>query len=62
VQATDKLADLRSLDDPAFIAERARVRAELEHVPLGALERADLELLYGRVMDELDRRLMAGSR
>jgi hypothetical protein len=48
--------DFRALDDPAFLAQRARVRSELEHAPENALERPALERLYQAMTEELDLR------
>ena len=36
------------LDDPAFLAERARLRSRLEHVPENAVGRPGLERLSRR--------------
>jgi hypothetical protein len=44
------------LDDPAFLAERARVRSRLEHVPENALGRPGLERLYEAMTEEFCRR------
>lgn len=51
----DKAGDFTQLDDPAFLAERARVRAELERQG-DAVNRAELERLYEAMTTEfLDR-------
>lgn len=47
--------DFTQLDDPAFIAERARVRTELEQQG-DAVNRAELERLYEAMNREFDRR------
>ena len=44
------------LDDPAFLAERARLRSRLEHVPENALGRRRLERLYEAMTEEFCRR------
>jgi hypothetical protein len=44
------------LDDPAFLAERARLRSRLEHVPTNAVGRPVLERLYEAMTDEFCRR------
>jgi hypothetical protein len=44
------------LDDPAFLAERARLRGRLEHVPENALGRRRLERLYEAMTEEFCRR------
>jgi hypothetical protein len=49
-------ADFRQLDDPAFLAERARLRGLLEHVPTNAVDRTRLERLYEAMNQEFDRR------
>jgi hypothetical protein len=48
--------DFRALDDPAFLAERAHLRTELEHAPANAVERPELERLYQAMTDEFDHR------
>jgi len=45
--------DLSQLDDPAFLAERRRVREELEHQPEASIE---LTAQYERLNDEFLRR------
>ena len=52
----DEPTDFRKLDDPAFLAEWARIRTELEHVPEKAVERAELERVYEAMTVEFDRR------
>ena len=44
------------LDDPAFLAERARLRSRLEHVPENAVGRLRLERLYEAMTEEFCRR------
>jgi hypothetical protein len=44
------------LDDPAFLAERARLRSRLEHVPENAIGRPGLERLYEAMTEEFCRR------
>jgi hypothetical protein len=44
------------LDDPAFLAERARLRGRLEHVPENAIGRRRLERLYDAMTEEFCRR------
>ena len=48
--------DFRALDDPAFLDERAHVRAALEHTPANAVERPQLQRLFEAMTDEFDRR------
>jgi hypothetical protein len=48
--------DFRELDDPAFLAERARLRGLLQHVSANAVDRARLERLYEAMNQEFDRR------
>jgi hypothetical protein len=48
--------DFRQLDDPAFLAERARLRGLLEYVPTDALDRTELERMYEATNREFDRR------
>lgn len=55
----DAPADFTKLDDPAFLAERARLRARLEHVPDNAVSREGLERLYEAMNREFDRRATA---
>jgi hypothetical protein len=55
----DEPADFTQLDDPAFLAERARLRDRLEHVPGNAVDRAGLERLYEAMNCEFDRRASA---
>jgi hypothetical protein len=44
------------LDDPAFLAERARLRSRLEHVPENSVGRPGLERLYEAMTEEFCRR------
>ena len=50
------MQDLTRLSDPDFIAERARVRTELAHMPDGTADHAALEDRYHALLAELDRR------
>jgi hypothetical protein len=52
----EAMQDLTQLSDPEFIAERARVRTELEHAPEGTADRAALGDRYVALLAELDRR------
>jgi hypothetical protein len=47
--------DFSRLDDPAFLAERKRVREELEHTPERAVS-AELTARYEKLNDEFLRR------
>jgi hypothetical protein len=49
-------ADFRQLDDPAFLAERARPRGLLEHAPANAVDRTRLERVYEAMNEEFDHR------
>jgi hypothetical protein len=49
-------SDFRQLDDPDFLARRARLRTRLQHTPDNAVGRDQLERLYEQMTDELDRR------
>jgi hypothetical protein len=44
------------LDDPGFLAERARVRGLLEHQPENSIGRAQLERVYAAMTEEFCRR------
>jgi hypothetical protein len=59
MHADDEPADFTRLDDPAFLAERARVRGQLEQVPDNAAGRAALKRLYEAMDLEFDRRASA---
>ena len=48
--------NFNELDDPAFLAERARVRGLLEHQPESSADRADLEHVYAAMTEEFCRR------
>jgi hypothetical protein len=48
--------DFRQLDDPDFLAERRRVREQLERVPENAPGRARLAARYNAMSAEFDRR------
>jgi hypothetical protein len=52
-------SDFRQLDDPDFLASRARLRNRLEHTPANAIGRDRLERLYEDMTYELDRRARA---
>jgi hypothetical protein len=51
----EESADLTAMDDPDFLAERSRVRDELEHTPEHTV-RAELTARYQRLNDEFIRR------
>lgn len=48
--------DYRKLDDPEFLAERARVRELLESTPEESADRDDLDRIYAAMDDEFIRR------
>ncbi|MDQ2813413.1 MAG: hypothetical protein M3Z75_16470 [Actinomycetota bacterium] len=50
----DDLSDIAEMDDPDLIAERARVRNEMDSAPSAALTKS-----YQRLNDEFDRRATA---
>lgn len=50
----DDLSDIAEMNDPDFIAERSRVRDEMESAPSAALTKR-----YQRLNDEFDRRAAA---
>jgi hypothetical protein len=50
--------DFTTMDDPEFLAERRRVREELEHLPAHAVS-AELTFRYQRLSDEFLRRASA---
>jgi hypothetical protein len=54
-------SDFTTMADPEFLAERARVRAQLQYAPDNAAT-ADLTALYQRLTDEFDRRASAAWR
>jgi hypothetical protein len=56
MQTDDEPADFSRLDDPAFLAERARVRGLLEYEPETAVGRPELERLYAAMTEEFLRR------
>lgn len=56
---TSQPGDFTKLDDPAFLAERARTRRLLEHAPGNAVNRAELERLYEAMDAEFNRRARA---
>jgi hypothetical protein len=53
-------SDFTTMADPEFLAERARVRAQLQYAPENAS--TDLTALYQRLNDEFDRRASAAWR
>jgi hypothetical protein len=54
-------SDFTTMGDPEFLAERARVRAQLQYAPENAAT-ANLTALYQRLNDEFDRRASAAWR
>jgi hypothetical protein len=48
--------DFTGLDDPGFLAARARVRGLLEHQPESSVGRAELERVYAAMTEEFCRR------
>jgi hypothetical protein len=48
-------SEIMSMDDPAFLAERRRVRSELEHTPEGAVS-PELSARYEALNEEFIRR------
>jgi hypothetical protein len=52
---SEESGDFTAMDDPAFLAERARVREELEHAPEHAVSAA-LGARYQKLNDEFIRR------
>jgi hypothetical protein len=48
--------DFTQLDDPGFLAERARVRGLLEDQPRNSVRRAELEQVYAAMTEEFYRR------
>lgn len=58
-QAASVETDYRKLDDPAFIAERARIRECLARTPTEAADHAKLTTLYEAMTEEFDRRARA---
>jgi hypothetical protein len=55
MDASDENDDLTQLDDPAFLAERRRVREALEHMPAHEVN-ASLTDRYKALNDEFIRR------
>jgi hypothetical protein len=49
-------ADFSRLDDPEFLAERARVRERLEHLPTDHADYGQLAVHYRAMNDEFCRR------
>ena len=56
MSASEEQADFSALDDPEFLAERARVRELLESTPPCSPDRAGLTVLYAAMSAEFDRR------
>jgi hypothetical protein len=56
VTPTSQFPDFRILDDPAFLAERRRVRDQLEHEPEGTAGHHELAELYAAMNEEFCRR------
>jgi hypothetical protein len=52
---SEEYEDFTGMGDPEFLAERSRVREELEHTP-GHVARAELAARYRRLDDEFIRR------
>lgn len=52
---SEESGDFTAMDDPEFLAERSRVRDELEHTPGHAVS-AELAARYQRLDDEFIRR------
>ncbi len=50
------MPDFTTLDDPALIEERRRVREQFERLPARSAERIELEALFDLLTSELDRR------
>jgi hypothetical protein len=55
-QPSDEPADFTKPDDPAFFAERARVRGLLEYQPKDSIARGELERVYDAMTAEFLRR------
>jgi len=51
--------DFTTMSDPDFLAERRRVREQLEHVPAQSPDRARLAALHAVMDEEFDRRARA---
>lgn len=51
----EESGDFTAMDDPEFLAERSRVRDELEHTPAHAVS-AELAARYQRLNEEFIRR------
>jgi len=56
MSASEERADFSALDDPEFLAERARVREQLERTPPRSPGLAELTALYAALSVEFDRR------
>ena len=52
-------ADFTTMSDPDFLAERRRVREQLEHMPGQSVEHARLVTLRAAMDEEFDRRARA---
>jgi hypothetical protein len=52
---SEESGDFTAMDDPEFLAERSRVRDELEHTPAHA-ESAELAVRYQELNEEFIRR------
>ncbi len=59
MQHTSYLQHISQLDDPAFLAELARVRQRLDHLAEDAAERASLIRVYRALTEEFNRRARA---
>jgi hypothetical protein len=51
--------DFTTMNDPDFLAERRRVREQLEHVPGQSADQARLTALHDAMDEEFDRRARA---
>jgi len=51
--------EFTTMSDPDFLAERRRVREQLEHLPGQSLDRARLATLRAAMDEEFDRRARA---
>jgi hypothetical protein len=59
MRIAEEMDHFARLDDPAFLAERARVRERLARLPDNTEGRAELERLYAAMNLEFDRRASA---
>ena len=55
-QTMQPIVDFAGLDDPQFLAARARLRRELEDLPESHADRAELQRTYDSMTPEFDRR------